>query len=40
MGLIQNGLQLLVQVLAAVPAVGSMMSEARSKRAAGGSSEA
>jgi hypothetical protein len=40
MGLIQNGLQLLVQVLAAVPAVGSMVAEARSKRAAGGSSEA
>jgi uncharacterized protein (TIRG00374 family) len=36
MGLIQNGLQLLVQVLAAVPAVGSMVAEARSKRAAGG----
>ena len=35
MGLIQNGLQLLVQVLAAVPAVGSMVAEARSKRAAG-----
>ncbi|NQW63662.1 MAG: flippase-like domain-containing protein [Deltaproteobacteria bacterium] len=35
MGLIQNGLQLVVQVLAAVPAVGTMMAEARSKRAAG-----
>ena len=40
MGLIQNGLQLLVQVLAAVPAVGSMMSEARAKRAAEGDSAA
>ena len=32
MGLIQNGLQLMVQVLVAVPAVGSMALEARSKR--------